>query len=100
MTNPELKELKDLLEKISASPWMATCNIDDFPEKQKWLVQCGEIGDVHTLAQIDWECLDRQECNAKFIALSRIAVPKLIDEIERLKETIRQLKQGLPISGE
>ena len=88
-----IQEIKSLLENISPEPWMATLN-DENNNKQKWLVECGTLNDVHTIAQIDWECLSHQKYNAEFIAKCRQLVPEMLDEIIRLRETVRELKQA------
>lgn len=98
MSNDELDEIKSLLNKISHGPWMATNK--DKNKTQNWIVECGAIDDVHQIALCNTEAKQLQEFDAKFIALSRQIVPKMIDEIHRLKETIRQLNQGMPLAGD
>lgn len=98
MSNEEIQSMKQMLKTIDTEPWIATCIEEN--KKLSWEVQSGCIDHVFTIAHLDNSKTHNQEANAKFIASARQFIPIVIDEIERLKETIRQLQNGLQIAGE
>jgi hypothetical protein len=99
MNNTEIQEIRSLLNNISQGPWMAT-NRTNVNNSHNWVVECGALNDVHPIAFCNPATSKLQETNAKFIASCRQNVPKMLDEIERLKETIRHIQHGMPIAGE
>lgn len=92
ITPEELAELRELCEKATPGPW----EVDRVACTH---VQSGRRGVASTGGYStnleDWEKVkDENEDNAKLIAASRTALPRLLDEVERLRKVVDQAIEG------
>jgi hypothetical protein len=91
ITNTELKEIEDRIKKATNAPWVTDLH------QGRWTVYCGEIDHYHPIALINQN--QNQENNASFIAHARQDIIKCLNEIDRLKEVIRNITNGQPLEG-
>lgn len=86
MTHDELKKLKELCENATPGPWKGD-EFEMLAPKAPTLIP----GNV----KIVWaEDHPMNEWDADFIAAAREALPKLIEEVERLKEENKDLEES------
>lgn len=88
MTTEELQRLRELCDQATPGPWAArptNAGTGLFTPSDEWIC---------------WEW-DIENHNAAFIAASREALPKLLDEVERLKKIIaRELSENDELGSE
>ena len=93
MTETEIKNIELLCGAATQSPWVTDL------KNNNWIISCGDIDNFHLLATLITKPGLNSQNDAKFIAESRQIIPKLINEISRLKEINRSLTKGQPIEG-
>jgi hypothetical protein len=118
MTDQELKKLRDLCEKATPGPWKNDCGNGQVETEDLRVVICNREGGLGRLE----DCLSMycRECEGdifeaakelpeevqqllkydneddmEFIAEARTAIPKLLDEVESLKEENASLRETL-----
>ena len=79
MTDQELTDLEALLEKVTSGKWYVTVTGEGIP-----CVNASEPQEYHG-CPVCVQGMILNEANLRFIAAARTAVPKLIEEVWRLK---------------
>jgi hypothetical protein len=110
MTDQELKKLRDLCEKATPGPWKNDCGNGQVETEEDRVIICNRCGNYDRLLDCfgmygirneeDTDILNAKkqlpediqqllkydnEDDMEFIAEARTAIPKLLDEVERLK---------------
>lgn len=82
LTDEEIKRLRELCEKATPGPWEST-GYDDHPGDQGWYVNALQPGGAVAVA-LPYN--RRAEADHLLIIAARTALPRLLDEVDRLKE--------------
>jgi hypothetical protein len=99
MTNEELKQLKELCTNATPGPWRNDCGNGEV-ETLEWRVPiCRRVGNFERREEATGTYRKQHpevkhllsfdnEADMDFIAEARTAIPKLIEEVERLREAL------------
>ena len=100
MTTDEIRELRELANAATPGPW--TVGKDIYGRYAIWFSDDGVSCSVARTERNGWLTEDGWQANDDFIAASRLAVPRLCDEVEELRrqlaakdERIRELREAL-----
>lgn len=104
LTDAELAELRELAEKATPGPWVYSPERDTHDSPIHQDIPVGKYGyygydDGGVVGSSEWIWL--KDDDAAFIARSREAVPRLLDEVERLRDALRtDVLEGVAVKGE
>jgi hypothetical protein len=88
LTRQDLRSIRERADKATAGPWCVAGSPRDFViAKHGGSERCSD----NPVVWADEDCLSGERVDAEFIAHARADVPRLVDEVDRL----RQVLQGI-----
>ena len=89
-TVEELAEIEAVCKAATPGPWQVLSEPD---LASAWLNAAAE-GDDFAVALFDYRPLEENQANARFCAVAREGVPRLIAEVRQLRQRVQQLLEA------